>query len=67
RAMHARLSLYDVSGQLVATLIDGTVAPAGEVTWDRRTLEGKRAVAGVYWADFRSDGVRISRKVVLMR
>jgi hypothetical protein len=50
-AQRARLTLHDVSGRRVATLLDGEV-PAGshEVEWDGRGAEGRPVAPGVYFA-----------------
>jgi hypothetical protein len=49
-AQRITLRLYDVSGRLVRTLIDGPPAPGGRGTtpWDVRTAGGARVPAGVY-------------------
>lgn len=66
-AGRARLAIYDVTGQLVTTLLEGTASARGEIVWDRRTAGGRQVVAGMYWADLASAGGRVTRKVVLMR
>lgn len=51
RSGTVRLTIHDVAGRLVCTLLAGVV-PAGEhvVTWDGRTDLGNRAAPGTYFA-----------------
>ncbi|MBK9304444.1 MAG: T9SS type A sorting domain-containing protein [bacterium] len=47
----ARLAVYDVTGRLVRTLIDGNLAAgAHEASWDGRDAAGRSAASGVYLA-----------------
>jgi bacillopeptidase F len=54
-AARVTLRVYNLKGQVVATLLDAEVRGAGHhvVTWDGRTTEGERAASGVYF--FRLD------------
>ncbi len=68
REMPARLRIYDISGRLVATLVDGRL-PAGEhvATWNGRTDDGGRAPSGVYFSRLTTpDGVQ-TRKMTLVK
>jgi len=60
--------IYDVSGRLVRTLVDGT-RPAGErtVTWDGRTDDGGVAGTGIYFYRFRAVEIDQTRKLVRTR
>ncbi|MBD3367635.1 MAG: T9SS type A sorting domain-containing protein [Candidatus Eisenbacteria bacterium] len=63
------LGIYDVSGRLVRTLVDGAVEVAGEhsATWNG-TDEGGRSVAGgVYFARLVTDAGEASSKLVLLK
>lgn len=63
------LSVYDVRGRLVKTLVKGS-RPAGyhSSTWVGQTSSGGDAASGVYFFKLRVDGVEIGRrKVVLVR
>jgi hypothetical protein len=64
----ARLSVYDLSGKHVRTLVSG-VAGAGAhgVRWDGKDAQGRAVPAGVYFVDFRSDDHRASRRVVKLK
>lgn len=47
---HVRLTLHDLSGRRVATLLDEpVVAGRHEVGWDTRRADGRRAPAGIYF------------------
>lgn len=67
RAGYAEVSVHDVSGRRVATLLSGA-QPAGTRTlrWERRDASGKRVRAGVYFVRATSDGGSASRRVVLV-
>lgn len=64
-----RLAIYDVSGRLVRTLLDGDHRPAGahEVAWNGRDERGMPAAAGVYFARIVAAGAESTRKIVLIR
>jgi len=64
----ARLSVYDVAGRLVRTLVDGA-CPAGPraVEWDGRDASGKRVAAGVYFAKLNALDETALAKVVLLK
>lgn len=50
RAGRVAVAVYDASGRLVRSLIDGRMLPGGrhEVAWDGRTATGRQTAAGVY-------------------
>jgi choice-of-anchor B domain-containing protein len=62
---HAQLSVYDVRGARVATLVDAML-PAGHhtATWDGRTFTGERAASGVYFYKLQTKGEIRTRKLV---
>jgi outer membrane protein assembly factor BamB len=50
-AVSTRLRVFDVSGRLVRTLVDGVLPPGEhEIAWDGRDGRGARAAAGVFYA-----------------
>ena len=59
------LTVHDVTGRLVRTLVDRTVG-AGEmsVQWDGRTNDGTLAGAGIYFYTFRTTDHRETRKLI---
>jgi hypothetical protein len=64
-----RLDVYDVSGRLVARLIDGARQSAGshEVEWNGRDASGRAAASGIYVCRLTAGRETISRKMVLLR
>jgi hypothetical protein len=58
-----RLSVFDVLGRRVATLVDGDVAAGPQ----RATLDGSRLATGVYFVVLEADGQRQATKVVVVR
>lgn len=68
RLTRATLKVYDVSGKLVATLLDG-ILPAGnrEVTWDARDRTGHQAPGGIYLLKFDSPDYHATQKLILER
>ncbi len=62
------LSIYDVSGRLVATLVDGVATPGAAVTyWDGTDTDGRRVASGVYFARLVAGDQTATRRVVLLR
>lgn len=66
-AGHVKLSVYDVTGRLVTTLVDGTI-PEGEhlVTWNG-TAGSSGASSGVYFYRLDYDRESITKKMILLR
>jgi hypothetical protein len=64
----AVLSVYNVKGELVQTLIDDVVS-AGEVsvTWDATDMHGRQISSGVYFYRLMVGDVQMSRKMILLR
>jgi hypothetical protein len=64
----AVLSIYDVHGALVASLLDGTVAAGRhEVEWDGRNAEGGRVGTGVYFYELRAGARSMTRKLMVLK
>ena len=65
---HVTLSIYDVHGTHVATLLDER-RDAGEhiAQWNGRTDSGAIAPTGVYFARLQAGGAEESRKIVLLK
>jgi len=65
---HVNLTIYDVRGALVATLVDATQSPGPKwVVWAARNQDGERTASGVYIYRLTAGGVQKSRKVVLLK
>jgi hypothetical protein len=66
----ARVSLriYNIHGQVVATLVDGVV-PAGRqaVTWDGLDSQGRKVSAGVYFCEMQSGSFVATSKLMISR
>jgi len=64
----ARLSVYDVSGRLIKTLVQGDL-PAGPQTvyWDGTASSGQSVATGVYFYRLEADGQNFSRRMVLLK
>jgi hypothetical protein len=68
RAGHVSLRIYDVSGKLVRTLVDGAQgADRHVVSWDGRSARGERSQPGVYFVRLQGPGVEEARSIVLTR
>lgn len=64
----ALLSIYDVSGRLVRTLIDEHMASGDHAEiWDGRDDSGREVTTGVYLVRLKSGGKMQSRKIMLLR
>jgi hypothetical protein len=67
-AGRARLTIVDLQGRRVATLVDGEAGPGRHgATWDGRDARGRRAREGIYFARLEVGTVTLVRKVVLGR
>jgi hypothetical protein len=63
------LRIYDLTGRVVRTLVDGPVEPGEhEAMWDGLTDTGARAASGVYFVKlFGSDALASEAKLVLLK
>ena len=67
-AERVTLSVYDVSGRLVASLVNGPLEAGDYVSvWDGRDSEGRAAASGVYFSRLSVDGWSATRKMVLLK
>ena len=66
---HVALTVFDVLGREVASLVDEVKEPGTyRVQWDGRSATGTAAASGVYYCGLTLDGVRQStRKMLLLR
>lgn len=62
------LAIHDVTGRLVATLVDGLV-DAGDrlTTWDGRSSTGDEVASGTYFVRLESAGELLTQKIILVR
>ena len=68
KAGNARLDVYNVKGQLVKTLFNGT-APYGKTSkvWNGTDNNGKAVTSGVYFYRLSTDNGNETRKMMLMK
>ena len=65
---HVEVSVYDITGRLVTTLIDANLNSGyHNVTWDGRDVYGSNVSAGLYVYTLQAEGVSLTRKMVLMK
>jgi hypothetical protein len=64
-----RLTIFDLSGRLVRTLVAGQSLDAGyhEVRWDGADEQGRSAAAGIYIYRLEAANFTTSRKLILLR
>lgn len=62
------LSVYDVQGRLIRTLIKATCEPGiYQEIWDAKDDNGRKVSTGIYFYQLETDDVSDTKKVVLMR
>ena len=67
-AVHARLSVYDVQGRLVATLVDRPLDSGfQQVDWGATDLNGARVSSGVYFYRLEAGRETLTKKMVLLQ
>ena len=68
RQTHVNLAVFNVSGQRVRTLVDGTMPLGSHVAvWDGRDQLGRRASTGVYFYRLWTTSYDAVRKLTLLR
>jgi hypothetical protein len=68
RAGYARLSIYDIAGRLVRTLVDGsTQAGSHSVAWDGRDEKGREMPSGLYFYRMTAGTAIETRPMTLLR
>jgi hypothetical protein len=62
------LQIYDVSGRLVATLLDGVMAPGyHKAAWNARNRLDQEVAGGVYHCVLSTRTLRTAKKMILLR
>ena len=65
---HAELKVYNIRGQVVATLVDEVVsAGVHQVNWNGRNALGQAVASGVYIYSLRSASFQDARKMLLIK
>ncbi|MFQ5706817.1 MAG: right-handed parallel beta-helix repeat-containing protein [bacterium] len=64
-----RLTVYNVLGQQVRTLLDREDVPAGRrtITWDGKNDSGQQVPSGIYFYRLEAGTVALSRRMVLLK
>ncbi len=64
-----RLSVYDVAGRLVRTLVDGEEISAGrwKAVWDGRDWTGRAVASGIYFCRLKAGDYRASIRMTLVK
>ncbi len=66
RASEVKLSVYDLSGRLVRTLVNNAEESGSKVVyWDGRDSEERRAASGTYFVRLEASGSSVCRKLAL--
>ena len=64
----AALKIYNILGQEVRTLMEGTVTPGSRVVvWDGKDERGRELASGVYFARLQVGNFAHTRKLILTR
>ena len=67
-AAEVSLKIYDITGQLVQTLVDGVVeAGRHQMVWDGTNQHGVKVASGVYFYQLRAGEFKQVRKMSLLR
>jgi hypothetical protein len=65
RSAAVTLSIYNVNGQLVKTLVDGEMSAGQQhVTWDGSDMAGRKAARGVYFCRMTTEDFIATTKVI---
>lgn len=68
KAMPVQLTVYDVTGRTVRTLLNGMqLAGEGAVMWDGRNESGTQVGDGVYLYRLEAGGTDLTRKMIVVR
>ncbi|UCG51105.1 MAG: T9SS type A sorting domain-containing protein, partial [Candidatus Latescibacterota bacterium] len=66
--VHVKLIVYDVEGRVVRGLVDTPKdGGAHEVEWDGTNDHGNRVSSGVYFCVLRAGGIRLAKKMVVLK
>jgi hypothetical protein len=68
REMDVKLSIYDIRGRRIVTLLDGTgSAGSKEVVWDGKDANGNQVGSGVYFYRLQAGKDTQTRKMILLK
>ncbi|MCK5547382.1 MAG: T9SS type A sorting domain-containing protein, partial [Thermoplasmata archaeon] len=64
---HATLSIFNIEGKLVKTLVNNTLEEGyKQTTWDGTDSHGNAVSSGVYFYRLRAGGKALTRKMVVI-
>ena len=62
------IMIYNVKGQLVKVLVNGSVSPGiHEITWDGRNQKGMGVSSGIYFVRMVAKNYHATQKIVLLK
>ncbi|MAR30114.1 MAG: hypothetical protein CMG24_04185, partial [Candidatus Marinimicrobia bacterium] len=65
---HVTLNVYDITGRLISTLVDGYVDSGyHSVMWNGIDDNGKMVAAGIYFYTLQGESSSMTRKMVYMK
>jgi hypothetical protein len=65
---HIKLSIYDVNGRRVRTLLNGTSEPGEHtISWDGRDSQGVTVSSGIYFLCLKTNRGMFSRKMIVIK
>ncbi len=68
RDVRARVTVHDLTGRTVATLLEGVAVPGTtRLTWDARGRDGRSTAPGLYFVRAEIGSARFERRVVYVR
>jgi len=68
KKQHIQLSIYNLTGELVTTLVSAAYEPGEhQVVWNGRDAAGRAVSSGVYMYRLESENTRLNGKMVLMK
>jgi CSLREA domain-containing protein len=68
QGVHVRLTVFNIVGQVVATLVDENQQPGRyTVTWDGTSSKGTRVASGIYLCHFSAGNFTKVQKMILMK
>jgi len=67
-SVSVRLSVYDIRGRLVRTLVEGNKTPGSySLDWDGRDSQGRSVASGIYFYRIKAGVFKQTRKMVLLK
>jgi len=68
QSMHVTVDIFNVLGQKVATIVDGTMSAGSHiVTWNARNANGEMMPSGVYFYRLSTPDFSAVKKMLLMK